>query len=217
MPARRPNVPRAVRASPPALPRTADGVAGDNSEAPEAGVASERTKRTDGPRVATPSDRRAAERAELARSIRSGGAQARPAAPRAIVPAEAATPIPAKTFTGRLLALGVVLLAVTVLLAPSVSTYLAQQTQARELRADIARQQAAKDGYYSQLERWEDPAYIRQQARERIFMVLPGERRYLVEDGSGMEGTPSGTAEVRPEQLPWVDSLWDSVARAATG
>ncbi|WP_231554468.1 FtsB family cell division protein [Arthrobacter sp. L77] len=133
-----------------------------------------------------------------------------------IEPAEEATPIPAKAFSGRLLALAVVLVAVIVLLAPSVSRYLQQQTELDALRADIAAQQQQQADYTSELARWDDPAFVKQQARERIFLVMPGETRYLVKGGDGIEeGTGEGSA-AEPADLPWVDSLWNSVARAAT-
>jgi hypothetical protein len=110
----------------------------------------------------------------------------------------------------------VVLVAVIVLLAPSVSRYVQQQGELDALRADIARQQQEQADYQSELARWDDPAFVKQQARERIFLVMPGETRYLVKGGEGIEdGTGEGSA-AEPTDLPWVDSLWSSVVRAAT-
>ncbi len=125
-------------------------------------------------------------------------------------------PIPAKSFSGRLLALAVVLIAVIVLLAPSVSRYVQQQAELDALRADIARQQQEQAGYQTELARWEDPAFVKQQARERIFLVMPGETRYLVKGGDGIEASTGEGSPVEPADLPWVDSLWSSVTRAAT-
>ncbi|WP_240046473.1 FtsB family cell division protein [Arthrobacter agilis] len=164
---------------------------------------------------AAPSAARAAERSYLARSIRRGRLGSK-RAESPIEPAEDATPIPAKTFSGRMLALAVVLIAVIVLLAPSVSRYVQQQSELDALRADIARQQEQQADYTDELARWDDPAFVKQQARERIFLVMPGETRYLVKGSEGIEqGTGEGSA-AQPEDLPWVDSLWNSVERAAT-
>ncbi|MHA7239414.1 FtsB family cell division protein [Arthrobacter sp. TMS1-12-1] len=178
-------------------------------------AAAARSPRPDDASVPSASAARAAERSQLAGNIRRGRLGSR-RAESVIEPAEEATPIPAKAFSGRLLALAVVLVAVIVLLAPSVSRYLQQQNELDALRADIALQQQQQDDYTSELARWDDPAFVKQQARERIFLVMPGETRYLVKGGGGIEdGTGEGsTAE--PADLPWVDSLWSSVARAAT-
>jgi cell division protein FtsB len=101
---------------------------------------------------------------------------------------------------------------VIVLLAPSVSRYVQQQSELDALRADIARQEQQQADYQSELARWDDPAFVKQQARERIFLVMPGETRYLVK---GSEGIEEGTGEGSATE-PWVDSLWSSVERAAT-
>jgi cell division protein FtsB len=159
---------------------------------------------------------RAAERAQLAGAIRRAGASAVQPRSRIIVPAEDAKPIPAQSFSGRLLALALVLVAVIVLLVPSVSNYLRQQGEVAALREQIAEQQQAQEQHRADLARWDDPAYIKQQARERIFLVMPGEKRYLVKGGTGIEESAGAGSSEQPGDLPWVDSLWDSVSRAAT-
>lgn len=124
-------------------------------------------------------------------------------------------PVPAKAFSGRLLVLAMVTLVVTVLLAPSVSTYLHQRSEIAALEADIAGEKETSRSLESQLGRWEDPNYVKQQARERIFLVMPGETRYLVKGEHGVEAAEQ-EAEEEAEDLQWVDSLWDSVKRSAT-
>ncbi|WP_146069592.1 septum formation initiator family protein [Arthrobacter sp. B0490] len=198
---RKPSAPRAAGPSATKDPRTAAG-----------------THRSDASRTTaatSPSEARAAERSQLAGSIRRGRLGSK-RAESPIQPAEEATPIPAKTFSGRLLALAVVLVAVIVLLAPSVSRYLQQQGELDALRADIARQQQEQADYQSELARWDDPAFVKQQARERIFLVMPGETRYLVKGGEGIEDSTGEGSAAEPADLPWVDSLWSSVVRAAT-
>ena len=124
-------------------------------------------------------------------------------------------PVPAKAFSGRLLVLAMVTLVITVLLAPSVNTYLHQRSDIAALEADIAAEKETSRNLESELERWEDPNYIKQQARERIFLVMPGETRYLVKGEHGVEEAEQ-QAQEEAEDLQWVDSLWDSVKRAAT-
>jgi cell division protein FtsB len=231
MSARRPNVPHAVRPSPHAADRTAAGAspakAGGSRPGPAGGPPSAAKPAKAGPaqpakdaaparKRASPSEVRAAEREQLAGAIRRAGASAARPRSRIIVPAEDAKPIPAQSFSGRLLALALVLVAVIVLLVPSVSNYLRQQGEVAALREQIAAEQQAQEQHRADLARWDDPSYIKQQARERIFLVMPGEKRYLVKGGTGIEESPGAGSSEQPEDLPWVDSLWDSVSRAAT-
>ncbi|WP_104168454.1 septum formation initiator family protein [Arthrobacter sp. SX1312] len=216
---RKPATPRAPGPSATKDPRPAPGSGGTSASRAGAGPAGTTPARprleAAGTPAASASAARAAERSQLAGSIRRGRLGSR-RAESVIEPAEEATPIPAKAFSGRLLALAVVLVAVIVLLAPSVSRYLQQQTELDALRADIARQQQQQADYTSELARWDDPAFVKQQARERIFLVMPGETRYLVKGGDGIEESTGEGSAAEPADLPWVDSLWTSVARAAT-
>ena len=123
-------------------------------------------------------------------------------------------PVPAKAFSGRLLVLAMVMIVVIVLLTPSVNTYLHQRSDITALQTEIAEQKEKSATLESQLQRWEDPNYIKQQARERIFLVMPGETRYLVKGEDGVE-TVEQEAQEEETDLKWVDSLWDSVKRSA--
>ncbi|WP_225667889.1 MULTISPECIES: FtsB family cell division protein [unclassified Arthrobacter] len=163
----------------------------------------------------SPSEARAQQRLQLAGAIRRARQPFRRDAP-AIVPAEDAKPIPAKSFSGRLLALAVVLVTITVLLAPSVRTYLLQQGELNTLRDEIAALEQSQLESERQLARWEDPAYIKAQARERIFLVMPGETRYVVVGDSILGEEAVGSSGEAPQDLPWVDALWDSIERSAT-
>ncbi|HET7414987.1 MAG TPA: septum formation initiator family protein [Arthrobacter sp.] len=132
-------------------------------------------------------------------------------------PGAAGEPVPAKSFSGRLLALAVVLIAMIVILAPTVQTYVEQRMEINALQQDIAAKQAEQERLKTQLSRWEDPAYIKQQARERLFLVMPGETRYLVvgadeaKDPEQIPASPTGD-----EDVPWVDALFESIKRSGT-
>ena len=106
-----------------------------------------------------------------------------------------------------------------VLLVPSIGTYARQSDEIAALRTSIDAKQAEQEALKEQIARWDDPLYIKQQARDRINLVMPGERNYMVvgtapEDVDPEEANQS-PAEVRTD-LPWVDALFDSVQRAAT-
>jgi hypothetical protein len=80
-------------------------------------------------------------------------------------------------------------------------------------------------------DRWQDPVYIRSQARDRLYYVLPGEVSYLVMDTEGLDfSDTSGTVgallaakrnadeislEVAAANENWVDALIESGLRAA--
>ncbi|MBT2530845.1 septum formation initiator family protein [Arthrobacter sp. ISL-48] len=132
---------------------------------------------------------------------------------------EMAHPVPAKAFSGRMLALAVVMIAITIMLAPTVKIFFDKKAEIDALNADIAASQAQQDGLRQQISRWQDPNYVKQQARDRINMVMPGETGYWVFGGDLPAGTTSsqtGAAAQDPADLPWVDSLWESIRRAAT-
>ena len=128
-------------------------------------------------------------------------------------------PIPAKAFSGRMLALAVVMVAITIMLAPTVKIYFDKKAEIDALHADIAARQAEGDALRQQVSRWQDPNYVKQQARDRINMVMPGETGYWVfgsDEPAGESSSPTGAAAQDPADLPWVDSLWESIRRAAT-
>nr|WP_196837086.1 septum formation initiator family protein [Zhihengliuella flava] len=156
------------------------------------------------------------ERAALSGGIRADGPRAARTSP---THQDDARPVPARSFSGRLVALAVVLAAVTIMLLPSVGVYMDQREELGELRASISELEQEQDDLQNLITRWEDPAYIRQQARERINLVMPGERQYMVigepEVEEELQQQNASSEDVRTD-LPWVDALWDSVKRAAT-
>ncbi len=128
-------------------------------------------------------------------------------------------PVPAKAFSGRMLALAVVMIAITIMLAPTVKIFFDKRAELAALSADIAARQAEQDGLRQQISRWQDPNYVKQQARDRINMVMPGESGYWVFGSdlpAGSRSSLTATAAQDPADLPWVDSLWESIRRAAT-
>lgn len=127
-------------------------------------------------------------------------------------------PVPARAFSGRIVALAVVLVAITIMLAPTVRVFLGQRAEISSLQADIASKQAEQSTLKDSIARWEDPNYVKQQARDRINMVMPGETSYWV---FGQSGAPTGTGGSGPvssgsADTPWAQGFWDSLVRAAT-
>jgi cell division protein FtsB len=105
----------------------------------------------------------------------------------------------------------------TLVLAPSVSTYLDQQQHIADLQARIVAQKADLAKLDAEQARWNDPAYIRAQAGSRLFYVMPGERTYRV---AGASSTASVTAEAaktaQPAATDWKSALLGSLVAAGT-
>lgn len=168
---------------------------------------------------------------DQARNRFRGGRASSGKLPGSAVPASAAAlpsddedarPIPAKAFSGRLLALAVVLLTITVLLAPTVRVYLSQRAEIAALQASIATEQARHTTLSTDASRWDDPNYVKQQARDRVNMVMPGDTGYWVYGDDSTPAKPDTAAAhdtaasaADPASVPWVDGLWQSIKRSA--
>jgi hypothetical protein len=113
--------------------------------------------------------------------------------------------------------LGALVLLLAMTLAGPVRQYVAGRQELAELAAEqeALTQRAAE--LEAQLDRQADPAYVAQQARERLTYVLPGDRLVVVGDASGDSPAPdavpsSGTTPSAP--VPWYTGLLESVAAA---
>lgn len=112
-----------------------------------------------------------------------------------------------------MLALVVCVLALA--LAYPLRAYLEQRGRIAELRARTAVQEQRVAELQTQRDRWQDPAFVRQQARERLNFVMPGETRYVVlEPGEGAAPTPAPPEEPEERQA-WYSTLWETVAGAS--
>ena len=115
-------------------------------------------------------------------------------------------------------------------LAPVVQIWFQQRQEIADYQTQV--QQAKEDlkNMQVQRERWDDPVYIRSQARSRLYYVLPGEVSFLVMDADGVNlSDTSGTVGARlaeqrrttqittsiiETRKNWVDNIVESVIRA---
>lgn len=127
-----------------------------------------------------------------------------------------------RLFTVRVLVFSLVLLLAFVLVYPTLHSYLQQQQELAALRAQVAAAQARNADLESDVGRWDDPAYVAAQARERLSFVLPGEKAFRVLDpdtvpsGPGVDPGPSSTVLDESATQPWYTSVWQSVEVAGT-
>lgn len=109
--------------------------------------------------------------------------------------------------------LGLLVLAIVVL-APSLRTLVEQQQQIAAMREQIRQQQEQVDELGEQEARWDDPAYIEAQARERLDYVMPGEYPYSVYDDLGVtdEIVPDTVSdEISTTEVDWLEAMLGSV------
>ncbi|MFC6286295.1 septum formation initiator family protein [Nocardioides sp. GCM10027113] len=121
--------------------------------------------------------------------------------------------------TGRAAVLVLVLAVLAVSYASSLRAYLQQREHISDLKAEIAARSANIDDLEREKRRWNDPAYVQAQARERFGYLMPGETSYVVldEDGRPLEGDaelPTPSAALEPEPVAWWDRAWESVELA---
>ena len=112
------------------------------------------------------------------------------------------------------------LLSVVLLLLASYTSSLhawwQQRGEIQAKKAEIVMREAAIDDLTDTEARWEDPAYVEQQARQRFGWVMPGEVGYRVigADGSVEGDVPTLDEPPAPEQRDWYETLWGSVEAA---
>nr|WP_246327916.1 septum formation initiator family protein [Garicola koreensis] len=100
-------------------------------------------------------------------------------------------------------------------LVPTVRTYFQQNAEMEALSEQIAQEEQRQAELYSQLQRWDDPEFVRQQARERINLVMPGERRYHVIGDLSEADVENVADEVAEDEDEWTETLWESVVESA--
>jgi cell division protein FtsB len=105
------------------------------------------------------------------------------------------------------------------ILAPQVRILIEQRQQVADLRATGAVAQAQVDDLSKQRARWDDPAYVRAQARDRLYYVMPGEISFLVVNDVTIDPSARerATAELQDTNSDWVAGLLGSFLVAGLG
>jgi cell division protein FtsL len=116
--------------------------------------------------------------------------------------------------TSRAAVLAVVVCAVALSLAYPVREYIAQRRQIDQLQAERAQGLAQLHKLQAEQQRLSDPAYIEQQARDRLHLCMPGQTCYII-IGARPAGGTGRTAQ--PAATSWYDRLWTSVRQADQG
>ena len=118
--------------------------------------------------------------------------------------------------SGRALALWTIFFILALAIAPPVKHYFTQRAQISALNSQLASDNKALEAARQELLLWQDPEYIKSQARERLHFVLPGERQYIVTEDGTASNTDEGTkvANSLTDGQPWYSRLIASITEA---
>ena len=116
--------------------------------------------------------------------------------------------------SNRVLALSAIFFILALTIAPPVKHYFTQRAQISALKAELSADNTALEKAREELLLWQDPEYIKSQARERLHFVLPGERQYIVTDGEKNQ-QQNGTTKIASslaDGQPWYSRLIASIS-----
>ncbi|WP_415544827.1 FtsB family cell division protein, partial [Dermacoccus barathri] len=115
----------------------------------------------------------------------------------------------------RALALGALFALMLVVLTPTLRSYLQQRSEIADLRQQKIDGQKRVEALEAQKKRWEDPAYIKKQASQRLGYAMPGQKvTVYVDDRNKPHAVTKSTGVANATTLssrPWYGQLWGSV------
>jgi cell division protein FtsB len=116
--------------------------------------------------------------------------------------------------SNRVLALSAILFVLALTIAPPVKHYFTQRAQISALKSQLSADNSALQKARQELLLWQDPEYIKTQARERLHFVLPGERQYIVVEGEnpGSQQNTTKIASALTDGQPWYARLIASIS-----
>jgi len=116
--------------------------------------------------------------------------------------------------SNRVLALSVIFFILALTIAPPVKHYFTQRAQISALKSQLSADNTALQKAREELTLWQDPEYVKSQARERLHFVLPGERQYIVTEGENDLTRNSSTkiASSLADGQPWYSRLIASIS-----
>ncbi len=110
------------------------------------------------------------------------------------------------------MALALVAVVLLISMAVPVRAWLAQRAQIADLREQVDAATERVDALQVQKKRWNDPAFVAAQARDRLHFVLRGEVGYVT------VGAPAAAATAldpgQSTDQPWYATLWSAVQEA---
>ncbi|MGO1539583.1 MAG: FtsB family cell division protein [Leucobacter sp.] len=120
--------------------------------------------------------------------------------------------------SGSTLLIVALVVAGALILSPSLTTFVQQQREIAELRESVRVHREAVTDIDAERAKWNDPVYVRSQARDRLYYVMPGETQLSVIDNVVIpaESTEDTSATLTRIDRNWAGSLVASVLGAGT-
>ncbi|MFN8029628.1 MAG: septum formation initiator family protein [Dermatophilaceae bacterium] len=115
---------------------------------------------------------------------------------------------------GRVIGALTVALMLLLLLGPTLKTYVDQRGEIAALQEHVAKQRADVAAMEKEKALWSDPAYVEQQARQRLKFVKVGEKAYSLIDADAVPTSKAADPVLDAATAsthPWYGQLWESV------
>lgn len=137
---------------------------------------------------------------------------------RFAAPAEVAAWARSLNFSGFSIIMVLLLVMGVLIVAPGIATLIDQRRQIAQLEESVQQHSETVEQVEAARDRWKDPAYIRAQARNRLFFVMPGETQLSVIDDIVISEVEQRTTsnELATVNHDWLKSLAGSVLTAGT-
>ena len=117
--------------------------------------------------------------------------------------------------TTKTVIMGITLVFAGVVMFRTVTAYLYQRAQYDLVVSQVASAQATATALESELAQWQDDAYVKAQARERLSYVMPGETSYVVVGADSVTRPPGqGGVDSQETAVPWYEVLRQSAVVA---
>jgi hypothetical protein len=95
-----------------------------------------------------------------------------------------------------------------------IRVYLGQEAEIERLEAAQATQRDRIGALAEQRAKWDDPEYVKAQARKRFHLVERGDRTYIVIFDPQGAARDAGTPPPAADPVPWYGKLWSSLGEA---
>lgn len=137
-------------------------------------------------------------------------------APRSLSRAEITSWARSLNFSSFSIIMVLLLVLGVLILSPGISTVIDQRRQIAELKQSVQQHTETVEEIEAERDRWKDPAYVRAEARDRLFFVMPGETQLSVISDIAIAETVQRTASatLTATRHNWLQTLAASVMSA---
>ena len=121
-------------------------------------------------------------------------------------------------FSGFTALVVVLVIAGALIVSPSLSTFVQQRREIAELRESVKLHKESVTEIDAERAKWKDPVYVRSQARDRLFYVMPGETQLNVVDDVVLpvESDEKTSAKLTRVESDWARGIVSSFLSAGT-